>query len=253
MNCGLRIRDWERKFESARSAAVKNRPYCMVPNKKTGRSFQLLRKERKWLEIYGVFILMISWCSQQPPPREGCLSVDGTEGGDPFDEQDISIVLGIELSVVRRAVAALTKPGIEWLVPIHEQTNSDKQPEDSVRPQRGLVGDSSGPCRGPLRAREEEKRREEKSFKEEGSGAEDARETIQSVGLDLHPAVKKFISIFGKSPSLENAQRIANKVGTDAIALVTWGDVLSWWVAKHYQAGAVSGPLEWFEKEMQKV
>lgn len=198
--CGLRIRDWGRKFESSKSESVKNTQWVLLPNKTTGKGFRKIRKERDWLEIYSVFVLMAAWCSQKPPPRQGCLTEDGSEESEPLDLSDMSLILNIPLKKVKRAVEVLSRPEIAWLIPIDGGTgftNSEINSEDSVKPQRGRNGAATGPLRDPSRAREIERERDRQK-KREGDG--DAKWS--------HPAVKQWRDSRGKWPSEADAKRI---------------------------------------------
>ncbi len=109
-----RIKDWNKTYENAKSRDVENCSFVCMPNGQDGMGFTRIMAEPDGRNIYGIFCLIAGTCSRQRK-RDGYLTVDGLENGDPWTLEDMALIWRATTEEIERALTFLSSPKIGWL------------------------------------------------------------------------------------------------------------------------------------------
>lgn len=111
-----RIVDWQRHYESAASRAIRDKRFCLLPNKQHGMGYVLLLSQENGEAMYGAFCALVLLLSRQAPPRLGWLTHDGTATGEPMRVRDIAAVTRFSEATIGAMLEHVSDPRIGWLV-----------------------------------------------------------------------------------------------------------------------------------------
>ena len=112
------IKEWSDLFETGKTRTVITKTYGTFPLK-NGIGFHRLMARPDGLEVYGIFILMVSYChGHAPDVRNGWLTLDGTAEGKPASTEDFALKFGGTAKKWENAFSVLSDPElqIEWLL-----------------------------------------------------------------------------------------------------------------------------------------
>lgn len=110
-----RISDWDATFESAKSRSIAHCSKAVFPNHTDGFGMSKLMMLDDGPAIYGLFHMMVALCSRQDLPRQGWLTQDGTETGEPLSIDDLALMFRRKPKEVQRAIDVLSASPISWL------------------------------------------------------------------------------------------------------------------------------------------
>jgi hypothetical protein len=129
----LRVKEWEAKFESAKSKGYKIKTQTYLPNKH-GVGYMRIMREPDGAAIYGAWCAMIGVLSKQERPRLGYLTDDGRHSGAPFDAETLSMLTLMPVSVVSRMLSVCSSQAIGWLTQVKAESSSGpcQSPDESL-------------------------------------------------------------------------------------------------------------------------
>lgn len=105
----LRIKDWNKHFETAQSRKIQNAlPWFAVPTKHDGKGFRKLMRHENGVSLYGAWIL-IAAVSAKSPIRGYLIDIDG-----PLTADDISLKTDAPIATITEAVSVLVND-IGWM------------------------------------------------------------------------------------------------------------------------------------------
>ena len=106
----LKIRNWEKHYENARTLQYKTLTHVLIPNNtNNGGLLELLMKE-EGLESFGIFILLVELASTCKPRGELWKNSD-----TPYDVKSLSMTLRIDCDKMGKAIQDLLNKPVEWL------------------------------------------------------------------------------------------------------------------------------------------
>lgn len=109
-----RVRNWQERFESAKSRTYKIKSQTYMPNKQ-GVGYLRIMREPDGVAIYGAWCAMVGFLSRQEGPRQGYLTDTGKSGGEPYDPDTLAMLLMVPSGIVRRMVDFCSSDSIRWL------------------------------------------------------------------------------------------------------------------------------------------
>ena len=160
---------WNEHFENYKSRSVGKCSFVCVPNKHGGVGLTgLLMSEPDPYghAFYGVWQLMLQFCSRQKPPREGWLTADGRKDGPRMPAAEWARMFRCSPSLIRRTFRALESVRFIKLlagqpeVPASQQntgldTGSDTASDTKTDTSADTVGISSSDDEGRKERRKE--------------------------------------------------------------------------------------------------
>lgn len=85
--------------------------------------------------IYGIWHLIVGFCSQQRLPRDGWLSLDGHYDGTPASPSDLALKFRRPVVEIERSMDVLSSSCVGWLqkveTPTDAQVTPDRRPSDA--------------------------------------------------------------------------------------------------------------------------
>lgn len=112
------VKDWNEQYENAQSRKLKHLNWFPVPNNTDGMKYcRLMSNKKNGLEIYGVWVLILSIASRCPT-RGKLAHSDGTS----FSVGDISLLTRVPEEKLKTSIGVLLEMG--WLIEENQQENS---------------------------------------------------------------------------------------------------------------------------------
>ncbi len=115
MRMRLKIKDWDRHFETAKSKTYKRSNRVYLPNK-IGMGLAYILSLPDGAAIFGNFVLIAECCSVQAAPRAGNLTDDGKLSGRPWNYEDIAIRIRRPVEEVARCVEICSCERVGWMI-----------------------------------------------------------------------------------------------------------------------------------------
>ena len=154
------VKDWNEQYENAQSRKLKHLNWFPVPNNTDGMKYcRLMSNKKNGLEIYGVWVLILSIASRCPV-RGNLAHSDGTS----FSIEDISLLTRVPEQKLKTSIEVLLEMG--WLIEGNQQENGiNGEPATDLPLEYQCNG--SGPPESQVQSPTEQNRREQKEQKEQ--------------------------------------------------------------------------------------
>lgn len=110
----LRVKDWNDRFESAKSRTYGIKSQTYMPNKQ-GLGYIRILRHPNGPAIYGAWCAMVNLLSRQHAPRHGYLTDTGRSDGRAWTAEDIADLTLFPVELARLMVAFLSSYPIGWL------------------------------------------------------------------------------------------------------------------------------------------
>lgn len=123
----LRVRNWEKDFESAKSREYNHRSQFYCPNKH-GLGYQRILANDNGEAIYGCWIAMCQVLSRQDKPRHGYLTDTGRILGRQWTALDVSLLTRYSESTCQKMLALCESELVGWLEYV-ESTDTKQIPQ----------------------------------------------------------------------------------------------------------------------------
>ncbi len=111
----FRVKDWEERFESAKSRTYKLKGQTYMPNKQ-GLGYLKMMRRKDGAALYGAWCAMIGLLSRQQGPRHGYLTDTGQVHGTPLTDTDLEMLILIPKKIIRDMLIFCSSQDIAWLV-----------------------------------------------------------------------------------------------------------------------------------------
>lgn len=111
----LRVKDWNERFESAKSRTYKIKSQTYMPNKQ-GLGYTRIMNHAQGPAIYGAWCALINLLSRQEAPRHGYLTDTGRVHGYPWTPDDISIQTMVPEPIIRIMIEFCLSQAVGWLI-----------------------------------------------------------------------------------------------------------------------------------------
>lgn len=121
-----RIRDWPAHYENDRSRERDALSWCAVPNKQHGLGYARLVSLPDGPALYGAFVAVLLVASRQKRPRQGWLTQDGTESGEPYTAEDLALITRFPAAVIQAMLDAVSGPAIGWVETTERDTGGSR-------------------------------------------------------------------------------------------------------------------------------
>jgi len=112
----LQVANWSENFENSKSRQRDRCGFVCLPNKQSGLGLTYILSLSDGPAVYGIWCLMLGALSKQRKPREGWLTHDGTEAGDPWQADELALKWRTTPKLVNRALEVLTSERVKWIV-----------------------------------------------------------------------------------------------------------------------------------------
>ena len=100
----LRIRNWEKHFETNESRKLKRLLWVKIPNQQDSLAFRLVAAHKRGSDIFTAWILMIQVASKSPK-----------RGDLPESPDELGIITGFPAEIFKLAFEFLKTPKIQWI------------------------------------------------------------------------------------------------------------------------------------------
>lgn len=137
-----RIKDWDRRFESAKSREYKMKSQTYMPNK-VGIGYVRIMRELDGAAIYGAWCAVVGLLSRMEGPRHGYLTDTGRATGTAHDSASLGMLTLIHKDIVQRMLILCSSKDIGWL----EVMSATDTAKDTAGILPGIAG---GPLPLPL-------------------------------------------------------------------------------------------------------
>jgi len=128
----LQVAGWSENFENNKSRQRDRCGFVCLPNKQSGLGLTYILSLSDGATIYGIWCLMLGALSKQRKPREGWLTHDGTEDGDPWTADELALKWRTTAKLINRAFEVLCSERVKWIVtvgcPTSDRAVSDQCP-----------------------------------------------------------------------------------------------------------------------------
>lgn len=128
-----RIRDWSKNFENNRTRELQRMEWVPVPNKHDGDGFRTIMADKRGLEVFAVWILILEVASKCQP--RGTLVRDS---GEPHTAGSLSRMTGAPERSVEYAIGVLKRSDVAWI----EEADADS--EDTQAPSQAEIKRAHG-------------------------------------------------------------------------------------------------------------
>jgi hypothetical protein len=109
------ISGYANHFETAKSKSSDRRRKVVVPLKQKGLGFRRILQHPQGPALFGIFMLLVEYCSTHPAPRAGLLTDTGRPDGKELNAQDIGAMYGIDAALAQTCLDVLSSTAIGWL------------------------------------------------------------------------------------------------------------------------------------------
>jgi hypothetical protein len=137
------VKDWDENFENNKSRERDSCSFVCVPNKQHGLGFCRIMAEKDGSSIYGIWVMILGFCSQQEKPRQGWITENGERDGVPLEAVDLALKFRRPVEELERALSFLCSEKIGWIcqsarqVPVKCPSNaSEGKGRERLRPFR---------------------------------------------------------------------------------------------------------------------
>ena len=137
-----RVKDWNDRFESAKSRTYKIKSQTYMPNK-VGIGYIRIMREHDGAAVYGAWCAVVCLLSRMEGPRHGYLTDTGRATGNPHGASSLSMLTMIHADIVQRMLNLCSSKDIGWL----EVMNRRDTDKDTIGILPGIAG---GPSPLPL-------------------------------------------------------------------------------------------------------
>jgi hypothetical protein len=127
------VLDWDKWFETAKSRTYKVCSKAYLPNKQGGMGMSYILSLPDGGCVYGVWCLIVGALSQQPLPRDGWLTHDGTEAGTPWTIGEMALRWRRKEKEIERALQVFTSTSVRWARILHGYHTDTKYPHSAVK------------------------------------------------------------------------------------------------------------------------
>lgn len=134
MSLTYQIKDWDRRFENAKSRTIDSCSFVCIPNKQHGLGFTRIMAEADGAAIFGIWCLLLETASRQRRPRHGWLTEDGTRNGSPWTSEDLALRWRRPEQEVSRALTFLSSVKIGWIEAHHFGSENGTTQSESLEP-----------------------------------------------------------------------------------------------------------------------
>lgn len=118
----LRIKDWEKHFETGETKRLKRLSWVAVPTKHDGKNFRRLVKTDKGIAIFGIWVLLLQVAAKSPV-RGYLADEDG-----PLSDEDIAVKTGAPQRLIGQAITHLTE-AVGWTEYLEVDSMADIEPD----------------------------------------------------------------------------------------------------------------------------
>jgi len=140
----MRIKEWDKRFESAKSRTYKLKSQAYMPNK-IGIGYMRMMRDPDGPAIYGAWCALVCMISRMECPRYGYLTDTGRDSGVPLNIDSISMLTMIPVGIVSKMIDFCTSHDVAWLV---NTTSTDTATDTTVSSPR--IPDGPSPLPLPL-------------------------------------------------------------------------------------------------------
>jgi hypothetical protein len=134
------IVDWDRNFENHKSRDTGRCGFVCVPNRHGGFGLSAVLSEPDGRAIYGLWALMVQYCSRHQKPREGWLTHDGSRTGTRTTAAEIALAFRCQRIVeVYRMLQVTSRGDVDWLKLVEGKPEYSQNREEEGIPQGHLV------------------------------------------------------------------------------------------------------------------
>lgn len=226
----LRVRNYEKHFESSRTVDIEQQTWRRKPIGKNATKKERILRERDGIWLWGAYDLLLDYLAALGRPRMGYLTHDGTASGDPLTMKDMITLLHTNRKNVERFLNFYTQKDIGYI----EEVGNGCHGVATALPRHGNDVATTLPLERTREKRGEERRGEER-------GGEGQKRTAPGFAETIYRDVTK------KTPTRDQASLIEEKVGALGESLFRWQRTAHAWTRLHNPEN-VAGMLEWFER-----
>jgi hypothetical protein len=108
------IVEWNDNFENNKSRQRDRCSYVCIPNKLGGVGQTTILGQPNGAALLCIFELIVKYCSRQRAPRMGYLTADGKPDGWRLGSEQLSHMLRVSASDIRRCLLVVSSPGVGW-------------------------------------------------------------------------------------------------------------------------------------------
>jgi hypothetical protein len=121
------IKDWDKNYETADSRRRSRLDWVAIPNKHDGKGFRRLFRLPDAGEIFGGWVLILQVASKCPV-RGVLADADG-----PLTAEDIADKVGCSISMIEKALDAVSHPSIGWIQTLADSAPVHTEPHEAVQ------------------------------------------------------------------------------------------------------------------------
>jgi len=133
----LKVRAWEKSFESAKSKGYNLKGQMYIPIKH-GMGYHHLLGRPNGEALYGAWCALCACLSGKEKPRQGYLTDTTRPDGAPLTARDIAEMTGFQTRTIRSMIMACKSHKIGWLISDDDDKDTTGIPQGY---HRGLSGD----------------------------------------------------------------------------------------------------------------
>lgn len=168
----LQIKNWNEHYENFKSRSIDKLGWVPIPNDISGVKICRIMTEPDGLAAFGLFILLVEIASRSAKPREGWLTDNGREDGNPMTIDELSFMLRRDASELSKLIQVLTNQRIGWVV--DHSGIPQGYCEDTTRIPQGYHRDTGVSLEYPDKGIEENRKKESTYLVQIESGSEGA-------------------------------------------------------------------------------
>ena len=133
-----RVKDWNERFESAKSRTYKIKSQTYMPNK-VGIGYIRIMREYDGAAVYGAWCAVVGLLSRMEGPRHGYLTDTGRATGNPHGVSSLAMLTMIHADIIKRMLILCSSKDIGWL----EVMNRRDTDKDTIGILPGIAGGPS--------------------------------------------------------------------------------------------------------------
>lgn len=130
----LRVKNWEKDFESAKSKTYNHRSQFYCPNKH-GLGYQRILASQNGEAVYGCWQAMCQVLSRQEKPRHGYLTDTAVSSGRPWTAADVALVTRYSEATCQQMLDLTSSELVGWLEVVDAKDTTRTPQETAKEPQ----------------------------------------------------------------------------------------------------------------------